>query len=648
MKNKLIKSFDNIVFSAESWGRDGLRIKIHCNNQKQTSDWALDIPVSQESQTIIEQKKDSSVIINGKIKLELTAIWGHPIMMNFYRKIGDEYVAILREKEYPVIAHWPDQYFKKSGDNLKEADLRFEANNDEHFYGMGANETGGVDLKGCVIDLYQRHIKSPVPFVVSSRKYGFLWNNPSLGRVEFAKNMTRWTSQGTRQIDFYITVGDTFADILENYTSVTGRAPEFPEWAGGFWQCKLRYHTQDEVLELAKEFKRRELPVSVIVIDYYHWKNFGDWKADKNCWPDLAGLAKTLKEMGIKLMISPWTLLAPEGENYEWMQKNNAFTFRPDMDNDDPIFFDKQILRQYDPTNPVAATRIKEAWKRNYVDNGIDIFWLDPCDDFHEIADYDKVFYHIGPGVESHSFYVTQHQKNIYEMLKESGVSEVCNIVRNAWAGSQRYGACLAPHDIESSWKHMEEYFKVGLNVMMSGIAWWNCDIGGFHTKDYLSEDFKERMIRYYQWGVFMPVFRTHGFRPHNEPWTFGDEVYPYLQEAIMLRERLRPYLMEQMRLTSERGIPAVRPLFFDFEDDEKCYSIENEAMFGADILFAPIFRYGARDREIYLPEGCNWIDAYTGKLLTGGREFTASAPLNHIPVYVRESAESLLKLFEK
>ena len=119
------------------------------------------------------------------------------------------------------------------------------------------------------------------------------------------------------------------------------------------------------MLELAKEFKRRELPVSVIVIDYYHWKNFGDWKADKNCWPDLAGLAKTLKEMGIKLMISPWTLLAPEGENYEWMQKNNAFTFRPDMDNDDPIFFDKQILRQYDPTNPVAATRIKEAWKRN-------------------------------------------------------------------------------------------------------------------------------------------------------------------------------------------------------------------------------------------------------------------------------------------
>ena len=175
-----------------------------------------------------------------------------------------------------------------------------------------------------------------MPFVVSSRKYGFLWNNPSLGRVEFAKNMTRWTSQGTQQIDFYITAGDSYADILENYTSVTGRAPKFPEWASGFWQCKLRYHTQDEVLELAKEFKKRDLPVSVIVIDYYHWKNFGDWKADPNCWPDLAGLAKTLKEMGIKLMISPWTLLAPEGENYEWMQKNNAFTFRPDMDNDDP------------------------------------------------------------------------------------------------------------------------------------------------------------------------------------------------------------------------------------------------------------------------------------------------------------------------
>jgi alpha-D-xyloside xylohydrolase len=642
--NQLVYKSDHETVVITPWGRDGLRIRVTPAGGGQTSDWALDIPLEVEGSIDISPEKVS--LRNGKIMVCIQDIYTQKGRLQFFRYCDGQKIPILSEYDYGVWAHNPGtRIFKSVGDGLFETELHLTARDGERFYGMGENATGRVNLKGSVIDLYQRHAKAVVPFVVSSEGYGFLWNNPSLGRVEFGNNRTRWTSYGCRQMDYFITVGDSYADIMENYTDATGHAPEFPYWASGFWQCKLRYETQEEFLNVAREFKRLNLPISVLVIDFLHWDVTGNWKLDPKFWPDPAAMVKELKEMGVRIMISPWTLVDEKSENFAYMKEHGLFTGSIGGKKDTVDFFGPKY--QYDPTNPEAARYLWSKWKANYVDLGITTFWLDPCDEFHEILDYDQVTYHIGSAKEAHSFFVVAHQKNIFEGLRAAGENEICNIARNAWAGSQRYGACPAPHDILSSFEHLEEYMKVGLNMMMSGIPWWNCDIGGFITHDNTSPHFHELMVRWYQWGVFMPVFRTHGHRPNNEPWTVGGDTYPHLRAQIFLRERLRPYVMEQLRRASAKGTPPMRPLFFDFPDDPQAAEVEDAYLFGPDLLVAPITTFGARSREVYLPAGTDWTNVWTGEQVTGGTRVVVDAPIEYIPVFVRSGKEALLGLFK-
>jgi alpha-D-xyloside xylohydrolase len=198
-----------------------------------------------------------------------------------------------------------------------------------------------------------------------------------------------------------------------------------------------------------------------------------------------------------------------------------------------------------------------------------------------------------------------------------------------------------------SSFEHLHEYMIAGLNLAMSGIPWGASEIGGFVTHDNTSPRFHELMVRWYQYGVFTPVFRTHGNRPNNEAWTIGGDTYPHIRAAMMLRERLRPYVMEQMVVASKRGIPPMRPLFFDFEDDPRAAQVEDQFLFGPDLLIAPITEYRARSREVYLPAECDWTDAWSGMVLPAGGTVTADAPIEHIPVFVRGRNAELLSLFQ-
>ncbi len=592
----------------------------------------------------------SAFIRNGTIEARIESTHIQPCRISFWKVGNGSEQLLMAEKDYIVRANYaPSRRFKKIDEELYQAELHIEAINGERFYGMGENETSQVNLKGSVIDLYQRHIKAPVPFVLSSRGYGFLWNNPSLGRVEFANNLTRWVSYGCRQIDYYITTGDTYAQILEHYTAAVGRAPRLPYWASGFWQCKLRYQSQEEVLSIAKTFAERKIPLSVLVIDYLHWDVTGNWRFDPAYWPDPKGMCDELKQMGIRVMVSPWTLVAKRSIHYEEMEKSGLFTGSVDGKHDE-IPFREDLCRQYDPTNPEAADYLWDKWKTSYVDKGITTFWLDPCDEFHQITEYDTATFAIGKALETHSMFVIAHQKNIYDRLRACGEKEILNIARNAWVGSWRYGVCPAPHDIECSFRHLKAYFKAGLNVMVSGIPWWNCDIGGHWTFENYCDEFYEVMIRWYQWGVFMPIFRTHGRRPNNEPWTVGGHTYPYIKNQILLRESLRDYFMEQADKACTSGLPPVRPLFFDYQNDEATYEIEDEVLFGGDILAAPVLDYRVRQRAVYLPAGVDWLDAYTAACYKGGQWISAEAPLAYIPVFIKAAspqAEMLVHRFQ-
>jgi len=627
----------------EGWGADGLRVRIKPGEAKQTSDWALDLPVAHDAE--VQVTPQEATIRNGKISARISDIPMQRGHLEFFRHKGEKQEPILREYDYVVVANNPGaRFFRPVGNDLFYSELHFAARDGERFYGMGENATGHLNLKGCVIDLYQRHIKAVVPFVVSSDGYGFLWNNPSLGRVEFGQNRTRWVSYGCKQLDYYVTAGDSYAEIMSHYADAAGHAPAFPYWASGFWQCKLRYQSQGEFLNVAREFKERELPLSVLVIDFMHWDTTGNWRLDPKFWPDPKAMVQEMNDQGVRIMISPWTLVDEKSENFAYMKEHGLFTGSVDGKKDTVDFGGPKY--QYDPTNPEAARYLWSKWKANYFDLGIRTFWLDPCDEFHEIADYDQATFHIGSAREANAWFPVAHQKNIYDGLVASGEKEVVTICRNAWAGSQRYGACPAPHDIMNSFEHLREYMKVGLNVMMSGIPWWNCDIGGFITPDNRSPEFQELMVRWYQYGVFLPVFRTHGCRPNNEPWTLGGNTYPNIRASILLRERLRPYVMEQMKLASEKGLPPMRPVFFDFSSDPKTWEIEDQFLFGTDILVAPVVYYKLRSRPVYLPAGSAWIDAWSGRELQGGQTVEAQAPLEHSPVYVRASRPELVKLF--
>ncbi len=640
----LVYCFKGQRITAIPWGRDSIRVQVTPRRGGKTSDWALDIP--QETAGEINITSEGATLRNGKISVSIRDIPMQKGFMQFYRHHGDVRIPILSEYDYVVTAHNPgSRVFKPEGGGLFSCELHLAARDGERFYGMGQNATRKINLKGSVIDLYQRHVKQTIPFVVSSEGYGFLWNNPSLGRVEFGDNRTRWVSEGCRQMDYFITAGDDYGEIMEHYASATGHAPEFPYWASGFWQCKLRYETQEEFLKTAREFKRRGLPLSVLVIDFLHWDVTGNWKLDPKSWPDPQAMVRELNEQGVRIMISPWTLVDERSENFAHMKKHGLFTVSVDG-RKDTVIFGNPPKYQYDPTNPEAAKFLWSKWKANYFDLGIRTFWLDPCDEFHEIQDYDQVLYHIGPAKECHSFFVVSHQKNIFEGLRAAGENEVVTICRNAWAGSQRYGASPAPHDIMSSFEHLEEYMKSALNLAMSGIPWGACEIGGFITPDNTSPCFHELMVRWYQYGVFTPVFRTHGHRKNNEAWNIGGDSYPHIRAAMQLRERLRPYVMEQMRLASEKGLPPMRPVFFDFKDDPETAEIEDQFLFGLCIMVAPILKYGQRYREVYLPGGVEWVDAWTGRTLKGGQVIKAAAPIERIPVYICGGKPELLKHF--
>lgn len=641
--NQLIHKLGNETLVIEPWGQDGLRVRVTIGAEILDTAWALTEAVA--SQAIIEITENAAVIRNGKISAQIQDIYTQKGHLQFFRHSGDQAISILCEHDYVLDAHNPGtRIFKPSPDGLAHSEIHFAPRNGERFYGMGLNATGGVNLKGTVIDLYQCHVKHLVPFLVSSEGYGLLWNNPSLGRLELGNNLTRWVSYGCQQVDYYITAGDSYAEIMEHYADATGHAPEFPKWAAGLWQCKLRYETQEEFLQVAREFKRLGLPVSVLVIDFLHWKYEGDWTLDPNFWPDPPAMVQEMNDLGIRIMISPWILVDERSENFAPMKAQGLFTGSIGGQCDLVDFRGPRY--QYDPTNPAAAKYLWDKWKQSYFDLGIRTFWLDPCDDFHTIQEYDQVLYHIGPAKAAHGYFPVAHQKNIYDGLLAAGENEVVTICRSSWAGSQRYGAAPAAHDIMSSFEHLEEYMKAGLNLAMSGIPWGASEIGGFVTHDNQSDRFHELMVRWYQYGVFTPVFRTHGHRKNNEAWTIGGDAYRHIRAAIFLRERLRPYVMQQMKLASHKGLPPMRPLFFDFADDPQTAAVEDQFLFGSDLLVAPITQYQARSREVYLPAGAEWIDAWIGTKFAGGQRILSAAPLEQIPVYVRGANADLVKLF--
>ena len=299
----------------EPWGRDSVRIRATTLAEMPERDWSLLAPKKAPVKIAIE--KTSARLVNGK----LTATVDAKGRVRFFKSGRKEPLCeeIFARTNYP-----PSRTFKSvGGGDLFRCEASFTAFDDERIYGLGQRRHGLLDQKGCILELTHRNSQISIPFLVSSRGYGLLWHNPGMGRVELGRSQTSWVADASRLIDYVVTTGDGYAGIMERYADLTGHAPVLPKWAAGFWQCKLRYKTQEELLAVAREHKRRGLPMSVIVIDYFNWSKMGDWKFDPTCWPDPPAMVRELKTLGIEVMVSVWPTVNPDSENFAELERRN-------------------------------------------------------------------------------------------------------------------------------------------------------------------------------------------------------------------------------------------------------------------------------------------------------------------------------------
>lgn len=677
--DRLIREFDSEQIWIEPWGANSLRVRVTKASRMPApeGEWAL-LPPAPQAPTITVQDGEAS-ITNGKITARLSAAGkivflnqrGDVLLEEFHRNRREALEAFRGTSTTTGTVEKKPDYLRALVSALEidareftpilggdyQLTARFESNPTEKLFGMGQYQQPYLNIKGCTLELAHRNSQASVPFVLSSLGYGFLWHNPAIGKATFGTNVTEWYAQSTDILDYWITAGDTPAEIEEAYARATGTVPMMPEFAMGFWQCKLRYRTQDELLEVAREYKRRNLPISVIVADFFHWPNQGDWKFDLEYWPDPKAMIDELKSMGIELMVSVWPTVEEGSENYREMEEK-GYLIRADRGN--RIMLSGASI--FDATHPGAREFVWSKVRQNYYDAGIKIFWLDEAEPEYTHYHYDIYRYHLGPDVQIGNIYPVVYARAFFEGMSAAGQENVINLLRCAWAGSQKYGALVWSGDIDTTFRSMRNQFVAGLNMGIAGIPWWTTDIGGFHGGNPDDGAYREVLARWFQWGAFCPVFRLHGFRdPHkaplsshgggkmlsgaaNEVWSYGDEVYAICTKYMALRERMKPYITGVMAAAHEHGTPVMRTLFYEFPADAKSWDVSDEYLFGPDLLVAPVMDAGVTARPVYLPTGAQWTNAWTGEVLPGGQTVTVLAPLDTIPLFLRNGAALPIK----
>lgn len=590
---------------------------------------------------VIEDKDYCVFMSVGKLKIQLERNG----KITFYK----DGKVILEEK--PELAFFDGYRHYERKDGSWSARVTFKSNEGEHFYGLGHEASNKFDLKGCSFDMRHVNAKCTIPFVYSSLGYGFLWNNPAIGNVELSENRTRWSVGATKKLDFVVIAGNP-KEVSEALADLTGHAPVMPHWATGFWQSRLRYETQEDLLEVARRYKEENIPLSVIIADYFHWTEQGDYKFDPKYWPDVKAMTDELHEMGTKLVVSVWPTINEKSENYWYMRDNNMLIGTVKGSNKVFDFYGPQA--EIDATNPETRKFVFSKLKENYLDNGVDGLWFDEAEPEIHPEHFDNLIYYVGRGDEYGLIYPYYYSKMAYDGFRAMGETPVI-LTRAAYLGSQKFGSLVWSGDIYSDFNSLSEQVKAGLNMSMCGIPWWNTDIGGFWGGDTQTEEFRELIVRWFQYGVFCPVMRVHGNRHRhgekkrdvkepsgdpNEIWSFGERNFKILKELVLLRERLRPYIEKQMQIASEKGYPVMRPMFFDFPEDETCYTLGEQYMFGGDILFAPIVNKGQTEKEVYLPEG-KWLLTKSKQSYNSGWH-TISADIDEFVAFVREGADVL------
>jgi alpha-D-xyloside xylohydrolase len=466
----------------------------------------------------------------------------------------------------------------------------FVSPDDEHYYGLGQNHEGFLDHRGRRIECWHNYTATAapsicVPFLVTNKGYGIVWDNPSKTVIEPGFNeQTRWTSEVGDRVSFFVIAGNTTDEIYAGYRLLTGTTPMLPKAAYGFIQCKQRYSSQDEVLAVAKGYRDRHLPLDVVVVDWFYWTKMGQIDMDPVKWPDPAAMNRQLHEMGLQTMISVWPRFVPEDRYYDLLLKNGWLMHLADGTPINGLPYDR-AGSDIDTTNPEAARWYWETIRDNILSKGFDSLWSDETE---PDLPPNGAYFHVGPGTRYFNIYPLFHTAALYDGFRRDLKRRALILSRDSYLGAQRNGTMFWSSDIYPTWDTLKRQVPTGLDFTASGMAYWSNDIGGWQylpaehhpahpplldgsdARDNIGgyEDYPELYTRWFEYGSFLPIFRTHGSRLYNEVWTYGKAAEPILEKYLKLRYQLMPYIYSLGYRTYESGAPYMRALFMDFPDD--------------------------------------------------------------------------------
>lgn len=539
----------------------------------------------------------------------------------------------------------------------------FDSPADEHYYGLGQQQKGWMDLRDHEVRCWHDYSAIGgqdvcVPFMISSRGYGLVWDNPSKTTVDLGFNgRNMWSSQVGNRVSYFVVAGNTSDEIYEGYRLLTGVTHMLPRAIYGYIQSKAIYPTQEQILNIAKEYRQKNLPLDVMVVDFLNMTKQGELDLDPKRWPDPAAMNRELHAMGVGTLLSVWPHFSPGTQFYDMLQSKGWLIHtadgKPDMGG-----FKDVIGPNIDTTNPEAAKWFWEKIRDRYVKPfGFDYLWLDETEPDIDPA---KDLFSVGTGTRFYNIYPLFHTASVYEgFRRDFGDSRrVMILARAAYLGAQRNGTVFWSSDIISTWDMLKRSIPAGLNFTASGLPYWDTDIAGFFSPslppDYHAahkplidgsdardtignyEDYPELFVRWFEWGAFQPVMRAHGERNHNEVWSYGKQAEPILAKYLKLRYQLLPYTYSVAYRSYQTGAPYMRALFMDFPADPKTADIPDEYMYGPAFLVAPVTEQGATQRTVYLPTGCDWYNYWTNERLHGGQTIVVDAPIDTLPLFVR------------
>jgi alpha-D-xyloside xylohydrolase len=610
----------------------------------------------------ISQQGDNLTLATHKLRVGLNVKSGE---LAYYSLSGD---LLLKEKEGGT--HFTK--FNDAGNNTFNVFQAYILDVDEAIYGLGQQQRGKMVQRNLTLNMVQGNTDDYIPFFQSVKGYGLFWDNYSPTRFEDNQRATSFKSEVGDCIDYYFMYGGNADGVVACMRDLTGQAPMFPLWSYGFWQSKERYKSQDELVDVVKKYRELHVPLDGIIQDWQYWGSNYLWNAMEFLNADFYNPKKMVDDvhnMKAHMAISIWNSFGPHTKQYQELEKINAlmnFSTWPQSGSDKwpPNRDYPSGVKVYDPYNP-AARDIYWKYLRGLLSLGMDGWWIDSSEPDHldsKPADFDNKTY-LGSFRKVRNAFPLMTVGGVYQHQRAvDSAKRIFILTRSAFAGQQRYGANTWSGDVTASWHALRNQISAGLNFSLTGIPYWNSDIGGFFLWNFRKKlddpEYRELYVRWLQFGTFCPMMRAHGADAPREIYQFGkkgDAAYDAIEKYINLRYRLLPYIYSTSWDVTANQSSMMRALVMDFAKDKNALDINDQFLFGKSILVSPVTSamyvkpaVNGKDtvqvedfsiiktKEIYLPAGSGWYDFWTGEKLPGGNKVSKQTPIDIIPLYVK------------